>query len=141
MPVKDRPILLLCSSNRKTPFPAPAWQLYQSVFFRLGWQYGQQLDPSASYLLSARYGLLPAWQEVPPYPETMSSLPDEDLPAWAEMVATDLNRRHDLAQTRVVVLALRRFFEPLLPYLPHHEVPLAGMSFPEAMGYLRKRAA
>jgi hypothetical protein len=140
MTVDDHPVLLLCSSNRKRPYPALAFQLYRSEFFRLGWQYGQAYNPRASYLLSARYGLLPAGREVPPYPETMSSLLPEDLPAWAEMVAADLAQRHDLAQTRVVVLALRRFFAPLLPYLPRHEVPLADMSFPEAMGFLRKWA-
>lgn len=132
-----RQVVLLCTANRKGPRPAPAIALYRSPLFYAGRRYAQRLRPDALYLLSAAYGLVAAARELPPYPETMSSLRPEDLGPWAEAILSDLAARTPLARTHVTLLGLDRFIVPLLPPLPHHTAPLRGMTLPEALHWLR----
>ncbi|MEO1451703.1 MAG: DUF6884 domain-containing protein [Bacteroidota bacterium] len=133
-------ILLMCSANKKLAQPAPAKLLYRSALFQQGWAYALSFEAEAYYILSTRYGLVPAEREIAPYPETMSALTEVQLDEWAELIISDLAQLHALAQTEVILLGMRRFVNPIAERLPYSQTPLVGMSMPELMGFLRRKA-
>lgn len=134
----SRSLVLLCSANRKAPHPAPAVELYRSEFFRLGRSYAWTFEPEELFILSAEHGLVPAEQELLPYPMTMSALGQEgDLHAWGQLIATQLRQRLQPERYRLVILGLRRFVAPLLREFPNAETPLLGMTMPQALNFLR----
>ena len=137
-PAKPR-IVLLCSANRKTPHPAPAIELYRSGFFRLGRSYAWTLEPQQIFILSALHGLVPADQELTPYPETMSELGRGEVNLWANSIVQALAEKVDLPKYEVFVLGLRRFAQPIFKQLPQGQAPLVGMTMPQALNWLREK--
>ncbi len=132
----------MCSANRKGPTPEPAITLYRSEFFRLGRSYAHSQDPALLFVLSAKWGLLPADQVVAPYPEMMSQLQEpEVLDTWAEGIVQTLHGRLDPQRYQWMVLGLRRFAYPLAKALPHAKMPLDGMNFVQAINFLRREAS
>lgn len=131
-------VVLLCSANRKTAHPAPAITLYRSEFFRLGRSYAQSFSPQAIFVLSARWGLVPADHILAPYPETMSSFEtSQAIQVWADEIVHSLHHNLSVDRSHIVVLGLRKFAYPIATQLPHASMPLDGMNYVQALNYLR----
>lgn len=133
-------VVLLCSANRKHPWPAPAGDLYHSEFFRLAKQYADQLSPKRLFILSAVHGLVAAEEELAPYTMTMSALGQGDVKSWGKMVATQLQEAVHLHRHEVIILGLGRFANPILKHIPQAIAPLVSMTLAQAMQFLREQA-
>ncbi|MDX1906090.1 MAG: hypothetical protein SF053_03590 [Bacteroidia bacterium] len=131
-------LIVLCSANRKGAQPAPALHLYRSPLFYAGRTWALRREPDRVLILSATYGVVEATQELPPYPMTMSAMADTDLEPWAESVVELMQPYLRRPPTEIILLALDRFAVPLLRRMPPTRAPLAGMTFPEALAWLRR---
>lgn len=65
-----RPVLIVACSQRKTNRPGPAIQVYDGQLFRILRKYRPDVD---LFVLSAKYGLIEATQEIEPYDQRLSS--------------------------------------------------------------------
>lgn len=94
-----RLVALLSCTKSKTPYPAPAPELYSaSALFRKALAY---VTPYADdvYVLSAKYGLVSLDQRLEPYEQTLKEMPGSVRREWAQRVFDQIQARYgtDLA--------------------------------------------
>jgi len=92
-------VALLSCTKSKTPYPAPARELYSaSALFRRALAY---VTPYADdlYVLSAKYGLVSLDQRLEPYEQTLKKMPASARREWAQRVFDQIRARYgtDLA--------------------------------------------
>jgi hypothetical protein len=121
-------VALIGCSGKKAPHAAIPCLLY------LGTRFQRSLDVAITrlkvervFVVSAKHGLLPLYEKIEPYDESLAALTIEERRAWARAVARDPARRVPNA-TRVTVLADDLYANPLRAYLPDAAYPLAGMA-------------
>jgi hypothetical protein len=87
---KTMKIGLVACSARKLNEPAPAEKLYsKSALFRYAVSYSKKIYDS-TYVLSARFGLMPLTKTVEPYETSLTTISKEEFDAWLKMVAEQI---------------------------------------------------
>jgi hypothetical protein len=85
---------LISCSKAKTPYPAPARELYSPSGLFRGALKDLEGRADVSYVLSAKYGLLPLDRVIDPYDQTLKDATPTERAAWARSVAQALHARH-----------------------------------------------
>lgn len=130
-------VCLIACSKTKLHYAAPARELYQGQLFRKSLRYAEEvLRADATYVLSARFGLLRLRDEIHPYDRTLLGMNSKSRRRWGVEIAGKLGKRHDLHKTLFVVLAGAAYREYLLPHLPHEHVPMTGLGYGEQLQWL-----
>ena len=134
--VSSRVALIACSKTKKDK-PAPASALYDSTLFNLSYQYARARQPDAIYVLSAKHGLVPEGTVIDPYDETLHGKSAQEIRKWAGQVLDSIGSRHDVSDTRFLILAGRKYRKNLVPELPSCEIPMAGLGIGERLHFLK----
>ncbi len=129
-------VFLIACSKRKLSKPAPAGELYASPLFQMSLAYAQQQKPDAIFVLSALHGLIPVEQVVTPYNVTLSGRSHTEKAAWSKQVIRSLP---DPLTTEFTFLAGKNYYQPLLPHLPHVQLPLEGLGLGKRLHFLKSQ--
>ncbi len=131
-------LYLVSCVKTKGPGPAPAKDLYASVWFRKARAYVEK-KAGPWRILSAQYGLVHPERVIRPYEQTLKTMPVADRRAWAETVLAELGPSLAGVDT-VVFLAGQVYREFLLPALLDRGltvcVPMAGLSQGRQLSWL-----
>lgn len=136
-----RRIVLISCVSKKLTEPAPAEELYTSPLFKASLAYARSLEPDAIYVLSAKYGLLPLSETIPPYEETLNTKPAGEVQLWADMVREQLFRVSDFEKDTFIFLAGDTYRKYLVPHLSHVEIPLKGRGIGKQLQFLKSALA
>lgn len=96
----------------------PARELYSSSVHVCKDRYGR--NSHGYYIASAKYGLIHSETEIGTYDQTLSKMASEDVEAWAEDVAVDLEAVvREGGYNAVVFIAGEDYINPLRAYFPN----------------------
>lgn len=113
-----------------------ARKLYQSPLFRNAYIYAQKLGVDATYILSAKYGLLSPNDKIGWYNETLRDKSSKECKDWAKEIITELRRRGiDLNEDTFYLLAGKKYYQYLLGEgkIQKYVLPYAGL---KGIGYI-----
>lgn len=128
-------VLISCTSKKRT-YRCKAKELYDaSNLFTASFSYAKKKNCEV-YILSAKYGLLYENDIVEPYNETLPDKTPKEINEWRTQVLEALEDRFDFDETNFIILAGKNYYEPLIPYIKHYELPLKGMRIGERISYL-----
>lgn len=132
-------IYLLSCVSKKQSYRAKAKDLYISPLFRLSYQFAQQANPDAIFILSAKYGLVHPDQEIDPYDETLNKMSDKRISMWADSVLIKLEQTTDLQNDHFVFLAGLKYRKYLLQRIMSYEIPMEGLTIGRQLQFLSTR--
>lgn len=131
-------LYLVSCVKTKGPGPAPAKDLYTSAWFRKARAYVEKKS-RPWHILSAQYGLVHPERVIPPYEQTLETMPVAKRRAWAETVLAELEPSLAGVDT-VIFLAGQAYREFLAPALRDRGltvcVPMAGLSQGRQLSWL-----
>ena len=134
----DRRIYLVSCVSRKTPYPAPARDLYESQWFRKARAYVLK-SGSPWFILSAEHGLVHPDDVLAPYEKTLNNMRAAERRAWAEKVQSQMEQALPDAD-EVVILAGKLYRERLEPWLRSRyasvRVPMRNLRIGEQLHWL-----
>jgi hypothetical protein len=134
----SRVVLISCVSQ-KLAHRAKARDLYVSTLFKLSRAYAEKLKPDAIFILSAKYGLVHADDEIYPYDLTLNTMSAADVKAWAARVLRDLQVRTNVDTDHYTFLAGDKYRKYLEPHLRCVEVPMLGLPIGKQLQFLKRR--
>lgn len=133
-------IALVGCVKQKLSVPSEARDLYVSALFRHLRKYAEA-NADDWYVLSAKYGLVPARQIIAPYEQTLLTTSAIDRVSWSKTVADELLRLLP-AKSEVLFLAGQRYRKHLEPLLWRNgfqvEVPLHGLAIGKQLQWLKQ---
>lgn len=136
-------IVLLSCTKSKTPYEAPAQELYAaSPMFQKTLEYGKTLKPDKMYILSAKHYLVNMNQTLKPYDLTLKDFNKEEKEKWGKEVYREMKQRGiDPNKNKFIFLAGNEYIKPLLKYIPESniETPMGGKRFGERLKWLNKQ--
>ena len=112
-----RRIYLVSCVSQKTPYPAPARDLYVSPLFQKERAYVLK-SGSPWFILSAEHGLVHPDDVLAPYEKTLNNMRVAERRAWAEKVQSQMEQVLPDAD-EVIIFAGVRYREHLEPWLRH----------------------
>jgi len=131
-------VLISCVS-KKVNHPAPAKDLYESTLFKFCYSYAMSLCPDNIFILSAKYGLVPADEVIAPYDLTLNTMKTKEIQKWSEGVICDLRNNTDIKNDNFLFLAGEKYRRFLLPFIKHYEIPMQGLKIGEQLSWLKQR--
>jgi hypothetical protein len=136
-------IVLLSCSKSKTPYKAPAQELYSaSPMFQKTLEYGKSLKPDKMYILSAKHHLVDLNQKLAPYDLTLKDFTAEEKAKWGDEVYKEMKQRGiNPEKNKFIFLAGNEYIKPLLKYIPESnvETPMGGKRFGERLKWLNSQ--
>lgn len=135
--MRKRIVLISCVSQ-KLPHRAKAKNLYISTLFKINLKYANSLGPDATYILSAKHGLLDLEQEIDPYEQTLNNMRTKEIKEWANHVLRQLELVASLEEAEFIFLAGDKYRRYLLPYIKNAKVPLEGLRIGEQLQRLKE---
>lgn len=134
-------IYLVSCVKGKLTVPAPAGELYQSIWFRAARAFVEKRN-ARWFILSALHGLLSPEQIVKPYETTLNSFTADERRFWAKLVAAQMSKQ--LEAGPVAFLAGKNYREFLIPLIEAKgftwEAPLARLGIGSQVQWLQKNA-
>ena len=131
-------IVLISCVSKKVDHPSPAKDLYDSTLFKFCYTYGVSVRPAKIYILSAKYGLVPADKVIKPYNLTLNTMKTKEIQEWSRHVLYDLESNTDLENDTFVFLAGEKYRRYLLPHIKHYEIPMQGLKIGEQFVPIRR---
>jgi hypothetical protein len=134
----DGAVVLVSCVKSKLSHPAPARELYTSVWFQ---KVRNIVEASGArwFVLSSRYGLVAPDVEIAPYDYTLYALGVSERKVWAANVLDKL-LPEIASEKRVVMFAIHRYREFLIEPLRQRgievEVPMANLTRGEQLAWL-----
>jgi hypothetical protein len=136
-------IVLLSCTKSKTPYEAPAQELYSaSPMFQKTLEYVKTLKPDKMYILSAKHYLVDLNQKLKPYDLTLKDFNKEEKEKWGAEVYREMKQRGiDPNKNQFIFLAGNEYIKPLLKYIPESniETPMGGKRFGERLKWLNSQ--
>lgn len=134
-------VVLVACASYKLDHPAPAAELYQSLWFKKARAYAETLG-DRWYILSAKHGLLAPEQVIEPYDQVLSAYIPRRID-WARGVAAQLRSEVEPKGTTLVILAGAHYRMPLAMYVADYtlDVPMAGLGIGQQIQWLGRRVA
>jgi hypothetical protein len=129
-------VVLISCVSRKLGHKARAGELYVSDLFKKNLAYARSLAPHATYILSAKHGLLSLDDEIAPYNETLNTMKDAQVRAWAAKVLEQMRGRVG-AGDELVFLAGEKYRKYLLPHFRNTSVPMQGLGIGRQLAFLK----
>ena len=99
----------------------------------------EKLSPNATFILSAKYGLLNLDSEIEPYDITLNKMSNKQVRLWAENVLGQLQKQFDIKQDNFIFLAGLHYRKHLIPYMTTYQIPMDGLSIGKQLQYLNQR--
>lgn len=131
-------IALISCSKSKRPYPCRASELYSaSTLFSLSYEYALA-NADRIYIISAKHGLLAEDEVIEPYNETLNEKSAAERRAWARGVLEQLRQECDVEKDEFLILAGKRYYEYLLPELPHATLPLGNLPMGKRIEFLQR---
>lgn len=135
-------VLVQCTDSKRDGEHA-AHDLYdESAYFRRQRSYAKMFADKW-YVQSAKHGLLAPGESVSDYDRRPKDI--DDIGAWAEGIATYLERRHAPERWAVTILGGAAYADPVTPRLEErgYEVlePMRGLKFGRRLRWLKNRVA
>ncbi len=130
-------IVLISCVSKKLNQAAPAKGLYDSTLFKSCYTYGVSLQPDKIYILSAKYGLVPADKVIKPYNLTLNTMKTKEIQEWSQGVLYDLKNNTDLENDNYIFLAGEKYRRYLLPHIKHYEIPMRGLKIGQQLSWLK----
>ena len=131
-------VFLLSCGRKKKDRRAQAGEMYTSPRFSKA----RELIAATEcpwFILSAKHGLLSPDEMIEPYDMSLNNMPREECQLWAEKVKQQMDT-HLPDADKVVILAGKRYFEYLLPYLEKRfaavDIPMKGLGQGEQLRWL-----
>jgi|SRR3989344_2908924 len=129
-------VALIACSKAKSHRPDIPCLFYLGTRFQLALDVAcKRLCTDRVFAISSKHGLIPLYESIEPYDESLVDKTVEERWEWARGVADELPR-HMRDITRIIVLAEDLYANPLRAYLPYAEYPLANMSEEEQKAWL-----
>ena len=132
-------IVLISCVSKKVRHPAPAKDLYDSTLFKFCFSYARSLRPDKIFILSAKYGLVPADKIIAPYDLTLNTMKTKEIKAWSKNVLSDLKQMTDIDNDHFIFLAGEKYRRYLLPNIKNYEIPMQGLKIGEQLSWLKQR--
>ena len=136
--LSDRRIYLVSCVSQKTPYPAPAQDLYTSTWFQKARAYVLK-SGSPWFILSAEHGLVHPYDVLTPYERTLKNMSAAERCAWAERVQSQMKQSLPDAD-EVVILAGTHYREHLEDWLHRRfarvQVPMRGLQIGKQLQWL-----
>jgi hypothetical protein len=136
-------IVLLSCTKSKTPYEAPAQELYSaSPMFQKTLEYGKTLKPDKMFILSAKHHLVNLNQKLKPYDLTLKDFTAEEKEKWGEEVYREMKQRGiNPDKNKFIFLAGSEYVKPLLKYIPESnvETPMGGKRFGQRLKWLNSQ--
>jgi hypothetical protein len=135
--VSEQVIYLVSCVGKKRAEATQAKDLYASEWFFRARGFVERTG-SPWFILSAKFGLVSPDQTIPPYEQTLNTMPRTERQAWAEQVRQQM----ELALPgggRCVILAGQRYREFLMDYLSQRyttDVPMRGLGIGKQLRWL-----
>lgn len=104
-------VLVGCGSSKRDE-KCMAWRMYIKNY--ADWKMSAAMMMGEPYIISAKHGLIPAFQRIETYEESNGDKSAEELDAWGRDVVRDLPDHYD----RVIIFGGRDYAEPVLRHLP-----------------------
>lgn len=117
--------LVTCAKKKKHDGCHKARNLYTGTYYSKCMEYADFLG-NPTYILSAKYHLLPLDKEISWYDMYLSDLPEDEQKEWAKTVSKELQSIYDVENTVFIILAGSSYSKNLKKLLPHVELPLQG---------------
>jgi cytoplasmic iron level regulating protein YaaA (DUF328/UPF0246 family) len=127
----DRRIYLISCVSQKTPYRAPARDLYVSPLFQKARAYVLK-SGSPWFILSAEHGLVHPDDVLAPYEKTLNNMRVAERRAWAEKVQSQMEQALPDAD-EVIIFAGKAYYQYLEPWvcarfasvqIPMRELPI-----------------
>ncbi len=139
-PLRMAQVVLISCVSRKLPHRAKAGDLYVSDLFKKNLAYARSLSPSAVYILSANHGLLGLEDVIEPYEQTLNTMKDAQVRAWASRVLEQM-RGKVAAGDQVVFLAGEKYRKYLMQHFVSAQVPMQGLGIGRQLAFLKHALA
>ena len=134
-------IYLVSCVKSKLPYPAPARELYSSVWFKAARRFVESRSADW-FILSAQHGLVHPDQLIKPYEAALNRMPADDRRLWAKITAQQIERQ--IAPGPVAFLAGSNYREFLIPLLAAKnytwEAPLARLGIGSQVAWLQRNS-
>ncbi len=132
-------VILISCVKEKLKQQSKAKDLYISDLFKKSYRYAQLLKPDNIFILSAKYGLLDPEQVIEPYDETLNTKSSAEIREWSRKVITSLKEKVGLDKAEVIILAGKKYYKYLLPYIGNYRLPLGTLSMVLRKSFLKKQ--
>jgi hypothetical protein len=137
--INMKKVILISCVKEKLKIQTEAKDLYISDLFKKSYRYAQLLNPDNIFILSAKYGLLEPEQIIEPYNETLNTKSSDEIKEWSRKVTIALKEKIDLDETEVIILAGKKYYKYLLPYIDNYKLPLGTLSLGPRKSFLKKQ--
>jgi cytoplasmic iron level regulating protein YaaA (DUF328/UPF0246 family) len=107
----------------------------------MNYAYAQSLQPSAIYILSAKYGLIDPETEIETYNETLNTMKSAKVKDWALDVIDQAEGKINFRDDEIIFLAGEKYRKFLMPLCRNAKVPLLGLGIGKQLGWLKKKLA
>ena len=131
-------IILISCVKKKLNHRAKAKDLYSSSLFSKSFKYVVSLNPDVIYILSAKYGLLELEDEIDTYNETLNGKRKSELIEWSNNIILELEKRIDLINDKIIILAGKNYYKYLIPHFKNYELSLEGLPLGKRMSFLNE---
>ena len=122
-------IALISCVSKKCSYKTKAEYMYTSPLFTKSLRYAKEvLKADTIFILSAEYGLLSLDKEIEPYNRTLLKMKQKERSIWAENVLQQLKEVSDTTNDMFYILAGKKYYQNLTPYLPKHEILMEGFT-------------
>lgn len=120
-------IAILSCGKSKQIVPAKAIDIYIGIVFRQKLKYVQSFYPNADiYILSAKYGIIPADLVIEPYDQMVPLREDDFFRDWSQMVTEQL-QSFDKTES-IIFLGNQHYYKPVDSYfVGQKQAPLLGL--------------
>ena len=132
-------VILISCVKKKLKQQAKAKDLYISDLFKKSYKYAQLLKLDNIFILSAKFGLLDPEQIIEPYNETLNTKSSAEIREWSKKVIAALKGKIDLDETEVIILAGKKYYKYLLPYISNYKLPLGILSLGPRKSFLKQQ--
>jgi hypothetical protein len=136
-------IVLLSCTKSKLDKPAPAKDMYSpSPMFQKTKAYGETLKPDKTFILSAKYGLLPMDKQIEPYDLTLKTMKKDEKDKWGELVKSQMSKSGVNPQSdKFVFLTGSEYMKPLESFIPEGNIekPMEGKRMGERLSWLNSQ--
>lgn len=134
----DRCIYLVSCVSQKTPYCAPARDLYVSPLFQKARAYVLKSD-SPWFILSAEHGLVHPDDVLAPYEKTLNNMGTAERRVWSQKVQSQMEQALPAAD-EVIIFAGARYREHIEPWLRRRfasvRVPMQGLQIGKQLRWL-----
>lgn len=120
-------IAILSCGKSKQCVPAKAIDIYIGILFRQKLIYTKTFYPNADiYILSAKYGIIPADKVIEPYDQMVPLREDDFFREWSAMVTEQLKQFNKTQD--IVFLGNQHYYKPVDSYfVGQKHAPLIGL--------------